>query len=86
MENMNEQEIPDYSNQWVRLKSNESIAFKISISNPNGMLEYYLKNNPTRQYIHYSLVELINDANLIGELENDFDNEKTNIFNENQEE
>lgn len=86
MENTNDKEIPDYSNQWVHLKSNKSIAFKISISNSNGMLEYYLKNNPTRQHIHYSLVELINDANLIGELENDFDNGKTNIFNENQEE
>lgn len=86
MENVNEQKIPDYRNQWVRLKSNKSIAFKISISNPNGILEYYSKNSHTRENIHYSLVEPINDPNVIGELEVDFDNNKTNIFNENQEE
>jgi hypothetical protein len=48
---------------------------KISISNPNGMLEYYLKDNPHRQFIHYSKVKPITDYNLISELEKNYSGE-----------
>lgn len=38
-------------------------------------LEYYLKDNPHRQFIHYSKVKPITDYNLISELEKNYSGE-----------
>lgn len=65
---MENTENPYCGKEWVCLKSDKSVRFKISISNPNGILEYYLKNSHERHRIHHSLVEPV-DPKLIGELE-----------------
>ena len=66
---------PYSGGEWVYLESDKSVTVKISISNPNGMLEYYLKDNPHRQFIHYSKVKPITDYNLISELEKNYSGE-----------
>ena len=62
---------PYSGGEWVYLESDKSVMVKISISNPNGMF----KDNPHRQFIHYSKVKPITDYNLISELEKNYSGE-----------
>lgn len=54
----------------VRLKSDKNIIGKITIdNNPNGILEYKIKDNNERHYGHYSEFELVTDPNIISEFD-----------------
>lgn len=56
---------------WVCLKNNPQVKFKVLILNPNGMIVYRSKENNEYLSVHTSEVELLDDTESLSEIAED---------------